>query len=174
MRRHHPRWAVVFIVSLVAAAVGEFPRQSLAQNPDGDGHSYMHIVIGDHVLTNFGPNANYQKGGWLAIDSVAVKSPGQTHVYRGNTDRLPKGWVFLSAKMKSGHHGPGTLSFGVGDSGGLDPTARRSEKWHDHSFRRPRSFSRLRPRSNTNWEIRHQADSHSCRGRCAGVRLRHV
>jgi hypothetical protein len=121
MRRHHPRWAVVFIVSLVAAAVGEFPRQSLAQNPDGDGHSYMHIVIGDHVLTNFGPNANYQKGGWLAIDSVAVKNPGQTHVYRGNTDRLPKGWVFLSAKMKSGHHGPGTLSFGVGDSGGLDP-----------------------------------------------------
>ena len=31
------------------------------------------------------------------------------------------GWGFLSAEMKLGHHGPGTLSFGVGDNGGLDP-----------------------------------------------------
>ena len=121
MRGHHRRWAVVFVVLVVAAAVGEFPRQSLAQNPADDGHSYMHIMIGDHVLTNLVRNEEYQKGGWLAVESVLVRSTGQTHGAGGNTDRLPKGWGLLSAEMKSGHHGPGTLSFGVGDNGGLEP-----------------------------------------------------
>jgi len=121
MRGHHRRWAVVFVVLVVAAAVVEFPRQSLAQNPADDGYSYIHIMIGDHVLTNLARNEEYQKGGWLAIESVLVKSTGQTHGTGGNTDGLPKGWGLLSAEMKSGHHGPGTLSFGVGDNGGLGP-----------------------------------------------------
>lgn len=105
----------------LVAGVGEFPRQSLAQNSAEDGHSYIRIMIGDHVLTNFVINEEYQKGGWLAVESVLVKSTGQTHGAGGNTDRLPKGWGLLSAEMKSGHHGPGTLSFGVGDNGGLTP-----------------------------------------------------
>ena len=109
------------MVLVVAAAVGEFPRQSLAQNPADDGHSYIRIMIGDHVLRNLVINGEYQKGSWLAIESVLVKSTGQTHDAGGNTDRLPKGWGLLSAEMKSGHHGPGTLSFGVGDNGGLGP-----------------------------------------------------
>jgi len=123
MRGHHRRWAVVFVVLVVAATVGEFPRQSLAQNPADDGHSYMHIMIGNHVLTNLVRNEEYQKGGWLAVESVSllVKSTGQTRGAGGNTDRLPKGWELLSPEMKPGHHGPGTLSFGVGDNGGLEP-----------------------------------------------------
>jgi hypothetical protein len=121
MGGHHRRWAVVFVVLVVAAAAGEFPRQSLAQDSDGDGHSYVHIVIGDHVLTNMFENEGYSKGGWLAVDSVFVKRTGQTRGADGNTDGPPKGWGFLSAEMKSGHHGPGTLSFDVGDSGGLEP-----------------------------------------------------
>jgi hypothetical protein len=118
---HHRRWAVVFIALAVAATVGEFPRQSLAQELTDDGHSYIHIVIGDHVLRNIVENEEYKNGGWLAVESVLVKRTGQTHDSDGNTDRLPKGWGFLSAEMKSGHHGPGTLSFGVGDNGGLTP-----------------------------------------------------
>lgn len=121
MRGHHRRWAVFFVVLVVAAAVGEFPLQSLAQNPADDGHSYIHIMISDHVLTNLVVNEEYQKGGWLAVESVLVKSTGHTHGAGGNTGRLPKGWRLLSAVMKSGHHGPGTLSFGVGDNGGLGP-----------------------------------------------------
>jgi hypothetical protein len=117
----HARWAVVFVVVVVATAVGGFPRQSLAQDSADDGHSYMHITIGDHVLTNFVGNDEYQKGGWLAVELVLVKNTGQTHAAGGNTAGLPKGWGLLSAEMKSGHHGPGTLSFGVGDNGGLDP-----------------------------------------------------
>lgn len=109
------------MVLVVAAAVGEFPLQSLAHNPADDGHSYIHIMIGGHVLTNLVANEEYQKGGWLAVESVLVKSTGQTHGAGGNTHRLPKGWGLLSAEMKSGHHGPGTLSFGVGDNGGLGP-----------------------------------------------------
>jgi hypothetical protein len=115
------RWAVVFVVVVVATAVDGFPRQSLAQDSADDGHSYTHITIGDHVLRNFVTNDQYQKGGWLAIELVLVKNTGQTHAAGGNTAGLPKGWGLLSAEMKSGHHGPGTLSFGVGDNGGLDP-----------------------------------------------------
>jgi hypothetical protein len=118
---HQRRWAVVFVLLVVAAAVGEFPRQSLAQELADDGHSYIHIVIGDHVLRNMVENEEYQKGGWLSVESVLIKRRGQTHDSDGDTDRLPKGWRFLSEEMKSGHHGPGTLSFGVGDNGGLTP-----------------------------------------------------
>jgi hypothetical protein len=121
MRGQHRQWAVVSVVLVFAAAVGDFPRQSLAQNPADDGYSYMHIMIGDHVLTNLVRNEEYQKGGWLAVESVLVRSTGQTHGAGGNRDRLPKGWGLLSTEMKSGHHGPGTLSFGVGDNGGLGP-----------------------------------------------------
>ena len=115
------RWAVVFVVVVVATAVGGFARQSPAQDSADDGHSYMHITIGDHVLTNFVGNDKYQKGGWLAVELVLIKNTGQTHAAGRNTAGLPKGWGLLSAEMKSGHHGPGTLSFGVGDNGGLDP-----------------------------------------------------
>jgi hypothetical protein len=118
------RWPIVLVV---VAAVGVFPRQSLAQNPD-DGHSYMHITIGDHVLTNFVENEEYQKGDWLSVEDVLVKSTWQTHAAASATRRLPKGWELLSAEMKSGHHSPGTLRFGVGDNGGLEPllTAQRN------------------------------------------------
>jgi hypothetical protein len=115
------RWAVVLVVLVVAAAAGGFPRKSVAQDPADDGHSYMRISIGDHVLTNFVRNEEYQKGDWLAVESVLLKSTGQTHAAGRNTDGRPKGWVHLSAEMKSGQHGPGTLRFGVGDNGGLDP-----------------------------------------------------
>jgi len=112
------RWPIVLVV---VAALGVFPRQSLAQNPDDDGHSYMHLTIGDRVLTNFVQNEEYQKRDWLSVEEVLVKSTGQTHAAGGATRRPPKGWEFLSAEMKSGHHGPGTLSFDVGDNGGLGP-----------------------------------------------------
>jgi hypothetical protein len=118
---HHRRWAFVFAVLVVAAVIGEFPRQSRAQDSAGDGRSYLHISIGDRVLTNFAGNQEYQRGGWLAIDSVFVKSAAKRHNADGSADRVPKGWALLSAEMKSGRHGPGTLSFGVGDSGGLEP-----------------------------------------------------
>ncbi len=121
MRRHHPRWAVGFVVALVAVALGKFPPQSLAQNPDGDGHSYLHIKIGDRLLTNFATNEEYRKAGWLGIESISVKSTTQTHGTGQYTDRFPKGWRLLSDELKSSHHGPGTLSFDVGDNGGLDP-----------------------------------------------------
>jgi hypothetical protein len=111
------RWPIVLVV---VAAVGVFPRQSLAQNPD-DGHSYMHITIGDHVLTNIFENEEYQKGDWLSVENILVKSTGQTHAAARATRRIPKGWELLSVELKSGHHGPGTLSFGVGDNGGLGP-----------------------------------------------------
>jgi hypothetical protein len=117
MRGHHRGWAVVLVV---ATAVGGLPRQSHVQYSSGDGHSYMHITIGDHVLTNLFRNDEYQNG-WLAVELVLVKNKGQAHASGGNTAGLPKGWGLLSAEMKSGHHGPGTLSFGVGDNGGLDP-----------------------------------------------------
>jgi hypothetical protein len=121
MRRHQHRLAVVFVVLVVAEMLGWLPRQSLAQDPADDGHSYMHVAIGDRVLTNLVRNDEYQKGGWLAVELVLVKNTGQTHAAGGNTAGLPKGWGLLGAEMKSGHHGPGTLSFGVGDNGGLDP-----------------------------------------------------
>jgi hypothetical protein len=122
MHRHHRRWAVVFVVLVVAAALGEFPRESLAQDGADDGHSYIHIVIGDHALTNVFGNGEYGKGGWLSVDPVLVKTTGQTHGPSSRTpDQLPKGWELLSDEIKSGHHGPGTLSFGVGDNGGLEP-----------------------------------------------------
>jgi hypothetical protein len=115
------RWAVVFLVLVFAAAVAAFPRQSPAQDPADDGHSYMRITLGDRVLTNFVISEEYQKGDWLAVESVLVKSTGQAHATGSAKDGLPKGWELLSAEMKSGHHGPGTLRFGVGDNGGLDP-----------------------------------------------------
>jgi hypothetical protein len=133
MRGHKRRWAategycmnarraVVFVVLVVAAGVGMFPRQSVAQDSADDGHSYMHITIGDHVPRNLVINEQYQKGGWLAVELVLVKNTGQTHAAAGKKAGLPKGWGLLSVEMKSGHHGPGTLSFGVGDNGGLDP-----------------------------------------------------
>jgi hypothetical protein len=122
MHGHHRRWPVVLVVLAIAAALGEFPRQSMAQDGADDGHSYIHILIGDHALTNLFGNGEYGKGGWLAVDSVLVKKTGQTHDPSGRTpDQLPKGWGPLSDEMKSGHHGPGTLSFGVGDNGGLSP-----------------------------------------------------
>jgi hypothetical protein len=126
---HHRRWAAVIVVLVVAAALVEFPRQSLAQDEADDGHSYMHIVIGDRALTNIIGNREYGKGGWLSVDSVLVKTTSQAHGPSSRTpDQLPKGWGLLSDEMKSGHHGPGTLSFGVGDNGGLEPllTARKN------------------------------------------------
>ena len=128
MREHHRRWAFVFVVLVGAAALGESPQQSLAQNPADDGHSYIRIMIGDHVLTNWVKNEKYQKGGWLAVESVLVKVTGQADGAGGSTDRLPKGWRLLSAEMKSGHHGPGTLRFGVGDNGGLTPLLAAQKK----------------------------------------------
>ena len=62
MRIHHPRWAVVFVVVLVAAAFGEFPNQSMAQNSDDDGHSYLHFTIGAQTLMNFGRKPGVSKG----------------------------------------------------------------------------------------------------------------
>src|SRR5277367_292797 len=111
MRGHHRRWAVVFFVLVVATAVGWLP-QSHAQDSPDDGHSYMRITIGDRVLTNFVSNDEYQNG-WLGVEFVLVKNTGQTHAPGGNIVGVPKGWGLLSAEMKSGHHGPGTLSFGV-------------------------------------------------------------
>lgn len=120
MRGHHRRWAVVFVVLVVATAVSGLPRQSFAQDSADDGHSYMHITIGDHVLTNFVRNDGYQNG-WLAVELVLVRNAGRTLASGGSADGVPKGWGLLSAEMKSGHHGRGTLRFGVGDDGGLDP-----------------------------------------------------
>jgi hypothetical protein len=121
MKTKARRWSAAFVLLLFAWAVGEFPPQSLAQNSDDDGHSYLHITIGDYTLTNLAGNQAYQNGGWLAVFSVFVKSTRQPRGAPGNTDRPSKGWAFLSSEMKSGHHGPGTLSFDVGDNGGLDP-----------------------------------------------------
>jgi hypothetical protein len=115
------RWAVVFVALTVAAATRAFPRQSGAQVSDDDGHSHMRITIGEHALTNLVRNDEYQKGVWLSVEFVLAKKTGQTRATAGNTAGLPKGWGFLSAEMKSGRHGPGTLNFGVGDNGGLDP-----------------------------------------------------
>ena len=120
MGRHHRQWALICLVLVVVAALAQFPPKSQAQDLDDDGHSYLRIVIDGHALTNFVNNQQYQKGGWLAIEPVLVKSTRQTHEMSGNTG-FPKGWELLSAGMKSGHHGPGTLDFGVGDNGGLDP-----------------------------------------------------
>lgn len=80
------RWPIVLFV---VAAVGVFPRQSPAQNSD-DGPSYIHITIGDHVLTNFVGNQEYQKGDWLSVEEVLVKSTGQTHAAASATRRLPQ------------------------------------------------------------------------------------
>jgi len=120
MRGPYRRCAFIFVGLIVAAALDQFPRQSLAQNQSGDEHSYLRIVIGDRALTNLAQNEEHQKGGWLAIEPVLVKSTRPTPGVGGSTD-IPKGWRLLSEEMKSGHHGPGTLSFGVGDDGGLEP-----------------------------------------------------
>jgi hypothetical protein len=115
------RWVIFFGFVTVAATVVGLPRRALRQDPADDGHSYMRIAIGDHVLTNSVRNEEYQKGGWLAVESVLVKTPGRAQTEAEATEGKPRGWRLLSAEMKSGHHGPGTLQFGVGDNGALDP-----------------------------------------------------
>jgi hypothetical protein len=127
MSGHHFRWAAFFVLLVVATAAGGSTRRSLAQDFDDDGHSYMRIAIGDHVLTNMVRNDEYQHG-WLSVEFILIKLTSQTRALAVKAPGIPKGWELLSAEMKSGHHGPGTLNFGVGDNGGLDPLLEAQKK----------------------------------------------
>ena len=55
MRGHHRRWAVVFVVLVVATAGSGLPRQSFAQDSADDGHSYIVIASADlDLFPNYG------------------------------------------------------------------------------------------------------------------------
>jgi hypothetical protein len=90
-----------------------------------DGHSYLRMEIAGRRPVNFVSDPEYSKG-WLAIQGVDAKSSGSSAnsaavAGKNGWHRNEKGWTTLPAIMKSGHAGPGRMSFGVGDNGGLAP-----------------------------------------------------
>lgn len=80
------------------------------------GYSYLRMDVNGHTISNFVPNEKYSRG-WLQI-------MGQPAL-KADTDKTAKadddGWAAFSSVLRSGRSGPGTLRFGAGDSGGMEP-----------------------------------------------------
>jgi len=125
----HPKYeGVAFKMFLTAATL-----LLMLASPAGSqeyGYSYLRMEVAGHPITNLVINEKYSAG-WLEVLGVRVKllssntHPKDQPKPAGETVSVAKadedGWTTFPAVLRSGRSGPGKLSFGAGDSGGLDP-----------------------------------------------------
>ena len=119
------RAAIVPLAVVVFACAGP----AAPARAQSDGHSYLHIEIAGHSMTNVVLDEKYT--GWLAIEDVDAKSDApvpneKKHAadydpsWRPN-EKDGRPWTDFPVILRSGRAGSGRFSFGAGDSGGLEP-----------------------------------------------------
>ncbi|MGH9748148.1 MAG: hypothetical protein ACRD59_18785 [Candidatus Acidiferrales bacterium] len=88
----------------------------LKQGGACDGHSYLHIEIAGHAVTNIVQQEKY--GGWLQISYIRAKA-SQPPAAAGSSAPAKSNWTSLSTILRTGRAGAGKIRFGVGDHGEL-------------------------------------------------------